>query len=218
MRIVSLLAVLATLAACTGAEPALPTGPDVVPSAYALAAITDSLSGATTPASRRETVVRAFVRYGLTPLADLGRRDALNPRFGVEGPALAAFIPGRHPLARPDLVIVGTDIDGPHAAPLLEAARVLVERSGWATVPERTVMVALWSRTRGAEDALRLGVWPRANVRAVIQIGETGASVQGIPDIRILPGADALGLTQSILDATILQARRPAPADTTSAR
>lgn len=218
MRIAFLLATVLTLAACTGAEPALPTGPDVVPSARALATIADSLAGAPSKPERRARVVRAFARYGLTPLADFGRQDALNPRWGADGPVLAGFVPGRHPLARPDLVIVGTDIDGPNAAPLLEAARVLVERSMWATVPERTVMVALWSGTRGPEDALKLGIWPRANVRAVIQIGDSGASVQDIPAIRILSGADALALAQDIVDATIEHARRPAPADTTAAR
>ncbi len=207
---------MAVLAACTGAEP-VSTGPAAVPSTQALASLADSLASASSPGERRARIARAFARNGLTPLADLGRPDARHPRFGENGPVLAGFVPGRHPLARPDLVVVGTEADGPHAAPLLEAARVLVERSEWATVPERTVLVALWSGTRGAEAALRLGVWPRDSVRAVIQVGETGATVQDLPAIRIVPGADALDLAQGILDAIIDQARRPARSDTTSA-
>lgn len=217
MRIVFLLAALATLAACTGADPALPTGPDVVPSARALAVVRDSLATAPTPERRRARIVRAMQRAGITPLADLGRQDALNSRFEVDG-VIAGLIPGRHPLARTELVVVGTEVGGPDVAAVLEVARVLVERSQWATVPERTVMVALWDGPRGAERVLNLGVWPRASVRAVIQVGETGAWVQDVPAIRILPSADALDLAEGTLNETIRQARRPAPADTTSAR
>ena len=90
-------------------------------------------------------------------------------------------------LARPDLVLVGTSLDGPGVAPLLEAVRVLVERSQWAVVPERTVMVALWSGRQGVDQALASGVWPRANVRAALVVGEpAGRSRQ--PGGRVRPG------------------------------
>ena len=218
MRTGCLIATLALLAGCTGAEPVLPTGPDVAPSARALALIADSLGTAEGALERRRRVVRAFTRYGLTPLADMGRQRSENPRFSVGGPVVAGLVPGRYALARPELVIVGAEVDGPYAAPLLEAARVLVERSEWANVPERTVMVALWSGDRGPESALRLGVWPRDRVRAVIVVGEGGRVPTDVPSVRVLPGADALDLADGLLAEILRQSRRAAPGDTPAAR
>ncbi len=218
MRTGCLTATLVLLAGCTGASPALPTGPDVVPSARALAAVTDSLTTAATPLERRHRVVRALVRYGLTPLAGLGGYEDTPPRYGADGPVLAGLIPGRHPLARPELVIVGAEVNGPHAAAVLETARVLVERSEWANVPERTVMVALWTGDRGPESALRLGIWPRDQVRAVIAVGESDRVPTGIPSVRVPAGDDALGLANRLLAETLRQSRRATPGDTLAAR
>ena len=218
MRTGCLIATLALLAGCTGAGPALPTGPDVVPSARALAAVTDSLATAATPLERRRRVVRALERYGLTPLAGLGGRETRPPRYGADGPVLAGLVPGRHPLARPELVIVGADADGPHAASVLEMARVLVERSEWANVPERTVMVALWTGERGPESAVRLGVWPRDQIRAVVAVGEGGRVPTDVPAVRVPAGDDALGLANRLLAEALRQSRRAAPGDTVAAR
>ena len=211
MRLSALL--LLSLAACTGSGPVATTGPDAVPSGALLAAVTDSLAEA---ARRPEVARRAMIRAGITPLGDFGRPDSLNPQF-LLGDRVAGLIPGRHPLARPDLVIVASGLDDPATPAVLEAMRVLVERSMWTIAPERTVLVALWPAGR-AEEALRTEVWPRENVRAVLLVGEGGPTPTDIEVARILPGGDALGLAQSVLDETIRLAQRPAASDTLAAR
>ena len=214
------LAALAVAASgCSGSEPTA-TGPTAAPSARLLAATSDSL-GAAGPAARQALARRLLQGSGVTPLADMGRRRAANPRFTVGSTTLVAgLVPGRYPLARDELVIVGTSLDGPQAGPVVEAMRVLAERSQWAVVPERTVMVALWTGPDGAREALNSGVWPRSEVRAVLTVGETVAAPDGLETVAI-PATSAatagarLALAQRVLDEAIRLARRPALVDTT---
>ena len=225
------LVVLAAVVGCAGSGLAPTTGPDAVPSQRLMASTADSLAGATGYAARRALTERLLARFGVTPLGDMGRQRAANPRFAVEAgrtraPLVGGLLPGRNPVARPELVIIGASLDGPDVGPLLEAARVMAERSEWAVVPERTVMVALWSGPDGVRDALSSGVWPQANVRAVLVVGAPVA----VPDttaggVRLVmatiptasregtPGGDT-ALAQRIVDETLRLARRAAPADT----
>ena len=228
------LAALAAAGGCAASEPAVTTGPEAAPSARLLAATADSLAAAAGPAARRALAERLLARFGVTPLADMGLPRAANPRYTVDAlrpgrsVVVGGFVPGRRPLAREELVIVGTDLAGPDVGPVLEAARVLAERSQWTVTPERTVMVALWSGPDGARDALSSGVWPRANVRAVLGVGEPVAVPDtAVPDttggVRLetvtvstasRAAAGDAALAQRILDETVRLARRAVPADT----
>ena len=135
-------------------------------------------------------------------------------------------MPGRHPLARADLVVVGTSLDGPGAPALLEAARVLVERSQWATVPERTVLVALWTGRwadrRGVAETLAAPVWSRGAVRAVLVVGDGPAGgVDTLAVETLAPGGGGPGLAAALVErVAALAARppRPAPPDTVAVR
>ena len=194
------------------------------PSAEAIALVADSLASAPSPVGRRARVVRALVRAGVTPLADMGRREAQNPRFVVDGPVTAGLIPGRNPLARDELVVVATAIDGPQAAVVLEAARVMAERAKWTTNPERTVMIAFLGPGASVNQVLNAGVWPRAQVRAVLTVGDGGRVPEGVSETAlVLQGRTPQELASTVLEAALRLARRPPPAadslaaDTTSA-
>ncbi len=218
------LLLLATLAVgaggCSASDLPTATGPAAAPSARRLAATADSLAAVPSGPARRALAQRLLKRSGVTPLADMGRQRAANPRFAVDAASsVAGFVPGRYPLARDELVVVGTSLGGPHVAPLVEAMRVLAERSRWAVVPERTVMVALWSGPDGARGALTSGVWPRQNVRAVLTVGEAAAvpdslTAVAIPAASPATVAERLALAQRVLDEAVRLARRPALADT----
>ena len=233
MRFISLgaVALAATLAAsgCAAPRSAATTGPDAAPSARVLAATADSLRAAPGPVARRALARRVMIRSGLTPLADMGRPRSENPVFSVggepgAGAVVAGLVPGRWPTVRSELVVVGTDLSGPHVGPVLEAARVLAERSQWTPTPERTVMVALWTGPDGARGALTSGVWPRGNVRAVLSVGGPVGALplvevegQAALDTVVLPvepGEGAVALAQRVLDEAVRLARRPVPADT----
>ena len=233
MRTLPALAVLAAVASgCVGPGAAVTTGPDAAPSERLVAATADSLARAAAPPDRRALAERLLRRFGVTPFADMGR-SAANPRYAVDAggrarsPLVGGLLPGRDPTARPELVIVGTALDGPDVGLVLEAARVIAERSEWTVAPERTVMVALWRGPDGVRDAIASGVWPRDNVRAVLVVGASVAVPDTLRDGRRLDtatvptgpratAAEAAALAQRVVDEVLRLARRAAPADTLS--
>ena len=222
MRTCALLVLLA-VAGCAGSEPATSVGPDAQPSARALAALADTLATAPSTADRVGVVERAFVRAGVTPLSDFGMAPAPSPRFRMPlgGPAVAGFVPGRDPRVRGELVLVGTRLEGPAVGAVLEAARVLVERSQWVTAPGRTVEVVFWSGVRsdreGARQALGAALWPRDRIRGVVVVGaEPIREVGGVPAASVAPG-DALATAASVVERALALARYVPPADTLAA-
>ena len=209
MRPTWFLLALAVLAAgCAPRLDAQAVGPDARPSARALGATADSLASATLP-RRPGAVRRALARAGATPLADGGRGARWTaPDGGSPDVLAAAFVPGRDPLARSELVVLSADLDGPAAAAVLEAVRVLVERSTWRTAPERSVEVVLW---RGAPpDPARAPLWTRANVRAVLVVGRPAPGLADIGAEALPADGDSVALAQRIVDRVTELARRPA--------
>ena len=120
--------------------------------------------------------MRALAEAGLTPLADGRPNDAEEPDAAAftapTSGLLGGFVPGRQPLLRPELVVLVAPADGPLAAAVLEAGRLLVIRSMTENEPGRTVLVALTSGAEGPSAAVRLPVWPADAIREVLVVGE----------------------------------------------
>ena len=215
-------AALAAIGGCAGSAEAVEVGPDARPSARAVAALADSL--ARPGADRRAVAARALARGGATPLGDPVLGDSLGLFAWSGAPVAAGLVPGRHPLARPDLVVGGTRIDGPAAPAVLEAARVLAERARWTHQPERTVEVVLWSGLwtdrQAVSEVLRAPVWPRDNVRAVLVVGDAAvAPVDSVAVEAMAPGAGGVELASALIERVTALARRPPPPpDSTRAR
>ncbi len=210
------LAASLAVAACSGSEAALPSGPSASVSPRAVASLADSLAANRSTTARRAFLKRSLVRSGLTPFGD-GR---LDPQFQTDlgVPVVGGYVPGRHPVGRPELVIVGTRVDGPGVASLLEAVRVLVERSEWVSQPERSVEVAFWPAGDGVRQGVRASLWSRSQIRAVVTVGGAGpAEVDGVPVERLDASLDPLALAQALVDRTTARARYVAPTDSTRA-
>ncbi|WP_420454525.1 hypothetical protein [Rubrivirga sp.] len=206
-----LLASALAVSACAGPDP-VPTGPDAPVSVRALAGLTDSLAAARSTTPRRAFLRRQLVRAGVTPFGDGGLVARYQTDLGV--PVVGGFVPGRSPLGRSELVVLGTRADGPATAAVLEAARVLVERSLWTSQPERTVEVAFWSAGDGVRQVIRSSLWPRAAVRAVVMAGPEGpAEIDGVAIERLDPALDPVALAQALVDRTTARARYVPPAD-----
>lgn len=144
MRLAALLALwlVLPLAACA-------------PSRLPLEVTSTRLAAAATPEARAAVAAERLADAGTTPLGD-GR---VRPRAaGVQSwqGTVAAFIPGRDPVLRTELVTVGVALDAPEAAALIEAARRLVRQSPHGS-PHRSVMVALWRRDPA--EVARMPVW-----------------------------------------------------------
>ncbi|PAP77509.1 hypothetical protein [Rubrivirga marina] len=216
--LVSLLAgfVGLTAAGCAGADEAAHFGPEAVPSARAVAALTDTLAEARSTTPRRAAIRRALVRAGVTPFGDGRLQARFQTDLGI--PLVGGFIPGRHPLGRAELVVLGTRVDGGAVPAVIEAAHVLVQRSQYATVPERTVEVAFWPGGDGVRQVLRSSLWPRDQIRAfVVAGGEGPATVDGVPVIRLDVDAGGVDLAAALIEQTAEAARIPAPSSDTLA-
>jgi hypothetical protein len=137
-----------------------------------MAADSLALAEAGSAAERRALLVDRLRAAGLTPLA--------GPSYeaGASAPVVGGFIPGRHPALRTTLVVVAQPLDGPHVAATMEAVRTLVAASRNGAAPERSLLVAFWSPSRGAEvgaaDVLRLPVWPASGVHRLLLVGADG--------------------------------------------
>lgn len=122
-------------------------------------------------------------------------REPLAGALNVVG-----YIVGKRPELAREAVIVCADLDaagplagvqtldlarfGTGAAALLEVARYQTRLSRFLTIPERTVIVALWSGSRldhaGLRAYLRNPTWSLDYVRAVIYVGIEDAEVPAV--------------------------------------
>lgn len=207
---------LALLAAgCTGPPPP-PAGPGAPVSARAVAATADSLA----VGDRVAALTRALGRAGLTPISDYSLRTA-SPRFAVGTPPMVGgFIPGEHPVGRPELVVVAVSLASDAVPAVVEAVRVVVERSRWGGTPDRTVLVAFWTGARGRDglrQPLSAGLWPRSLMRSLVTVGAAPDSLAGLPVVSV-PDADGPALAEALVDAITRAARYSAPPDTLAAR
>lgn len=171
--------------------------------AATLALVADSLAVAS--GGRRAAAARRLAVAGVTPLADGGF---------TWGPVVGGYLPGRHALGRPQLVVVGAPLGSADVPALLEAVRGIAGRSE-ENLPERTILVALWDASRGGSLASAVGppLWPREAVVSVVTLG--GVSPDGrIPVVPVEPDADPYALAARLTGA-LLQASRyvSAPAD-----
>ena len=129
---------------------------------------------------------------------------------GVRVPVVGGFVPGRVPSRAGELVVVAAGLDGPAAADVVDAARVLVDLSLVGTVPERTVGLVLWTGPSGAglRTAVRAPLWPRDAVAAAVVVGEgLPATVGGVPVTAVPPGP---GLAARVVEAALARAAEPA--------
>lgn len=133
-------------------------------------------------------------------------RVVRTPPAYVEAINLLGFVAGKHPKRARELVIVATDMDnvgaiagvstfdadhlGIGTAALLEVARHYALFGAYGSVPERTVLFAVFSGGRqghaGLRSYLRLPAWPLSQTRAVVYLG---LDPQHAPDARALLAA-----------------------------
>lgn len=185
--------------------------------------VRDSLVTAPTEAARRAVAARRLAAAGLTPLAGGTPRAARDFGTDPEGSVVGGYVPGRHPLGRSQLVVLGSPLDEASAPVVLEAARVLVARSEVQNVPERTVQIALWDGRRpdreGIASAFDLALWPREAIVSVVAVGDEAGliDVQGVPVVVLLPTSDAPVLVDRVVSAVLAAAtyQPPVVADST---
>jgi len=144
-----------------------------------------------------------------------------------------AYVPGRQPVRARELVIVCADLDaigtfagvpmldaghlGTGTAALLEVARQYATFARFASMPERTLLFAVFSGARqgyaGLQAYLRYPLWPFEHTRAVIYAGLDAAdepAVRGMLADKNLP-LYALTTSEGALNApgvVLLPARR----------
>ena len=177
---VALLAGL--LVACGGTGPPLPAvpPPDLLPSAGALRGALAAMAGA----DRDSLLALRLYAYGLTP--------PFGDRFRLASGPVVAFIPGRHPTRRRELVVAAAEAGTAGAAALLEEARLVNARAAFSAAPERTVLVAFLppgSGARGLAAVLDAPVWTRpltvaalvVDGRAPVEAYEAVGAERGVP-------------------------------------
>jgi|GEM_PF-4630163 len=149
------------------------------PARSALEVTTARLADAATPEARAAAVAERLADAGTTPLGD-GRVRPQPGDVRTWRGAVAAFIPGRDPVRRAELVTVAAPLGAPEAAALVEAARRVVAQAAHGS-PHRSVLVAFW-RDDPAEIG-RLPVWPdslRAPVVALDAADVAGLTADGL--------------------------------------
>jgi hypothetical protein len=123
--------------------------------------------------------------YAAEQLAAARLQPALHGSFvvpsGSEAAYVLGYLAGRDPNISAELVLlVGTD--GPGAAAVLEAARLLAQDARTTLTPERTVGVAVWG-PRGAAAFLAHPPWALDRVARVLLVAEDS--------LRAAPGREA---------------------------
>ncbi len=147
---------------------------------------------------------------------------------------VVGYVPGRHPAQARELVIVCVDLDavgtfagvptlepaylGDGAAALLEAARQYAFFAQYTSVPERSLLFAVFSGARqgnaGLRAYLRRPLWPLRQTRAVVYVGLDPSdepavrdllAAHGLPLYAVAPPADTLRVPRTVL----LPERRP---------
>ena len=147
------------------------------PSVVEIQRLTNAL---TAPGGRNAVISTWLEASGLTPLAGgAAPFDARRYSLGAGDSLLGGFIPGRHPVIRSELVVAEVRAGDPLAAHLMEAIRVLVQRSQTENVPSRTVFVAFY------QDHLRprrsFSLWPRLRVQSRLKLEQ----VSGVPQYSV---------------------------------
>lgn len=182
------------------------------------------LSAAETPAARRTTAVRLLAGAGLSPVAGLRGTGSEGPdtRY-TSGRLVGGFVPGRSYGVRDTLVVVAAALDGPHAATLIETARLLTARAdSRGDAPERSVLVVLWDTGMSAHAGLTavraFPLWPRGAVRVTLLLADSlPADVDRIDPEHALSVFQTAGLpaetSVSGLYTSVLLAASPAPHD-----
>ncbi len=118
----------------------------------------------------------------------------------MQGINLLGYVPGKVPAHTSELVIVCADLDavgdlggarvidrthpGSGAAALLELARQYSVFADYLTIPDRTILFAVWSGARTGHAGLRAYLeepgWLRENIRSVIYVGPDAADTTGL--------------------------------------
>ncbi len=118
----------------------------------------------------------------------------------LQGINLLGYVPGKVPPHLSELVIVCADLDavgdfggarvidrahpGAGAAALLELARQYSVFADYLTIPDRTILFAVWSGARTGQAGLRAYLeepgWVRENIRSVIYVGPDAADTTGL--------------------------------------
>lgn len=135
---------------------------------------------------------------------------------------MVGFVSGKHPVHKQDLVVVCADLDaigafaglrvldtehyGLGAAALLEVMRNVGHIARFYNVPERSILVAVWSGARqghkGMEAFLRVPPWPTDRITSAIYIGskpEEEALMRGLWEPYDIPFYTIPALTDTLL-------------------
>ena len=176
---------LLTAAGCGWLQPP-PDAGGGSPSGASLGRIESQLQEAETPEGRQLAMTELLSEFGLTPLAGgAAPFDARRYALGPQETWLGGFIPGRHPVLRSELVLVRAASEDLAAGRLLEAARVLVERSQTENLPGRSVLVAFYA---DSTQRLARSLWPAASVHARVELVQSGRGTQATV---VWPGSEA---------------------------
>ena len=118
----------------------------------------------------------------------------------VEGINILGYVPGKTPVHASDLVVVCADLDavgdlggarvidrahpGSGAAAVLELARQYSVFADYLTIPDRTILFAVWSGARVGHAGLRAYLdepgWARENIRSFIYVGPDAADTTAL--------------------------------------
>jgi hypothetical protein len=207
----TVLVLAAALSAC-----GLTRGPQTL--AEQTARTAERLAAAPTPDARRAVAVTLFAEAGLTPLA--GLRSESGARFEV-GALVAGFVPGRRAGFRDTLVVLAAAIDGPHAATLVEAARLIAEQADThGDAPQRSVLAALWPAGLTPDDGLAavraFPLWPPGAVRLTVVLADGppgGLARPGFPVAVFQTAGLPASVNAADLSVSVLAAASAAPTD-----
>ena len=168
----ALFSALLFITGCSGASPSR-------------AALLSDAADEPSPVQVRETLRRLAAARPDSFLVTRVRQGGLTPTFGTRfrlgSGAVAAFIPGRHPVRGQELVMVVARGEGVSGAALVATARILAARAGRSLSPERTVLVVFLPPLLESEALASLfstPPWARDHVArmVVIEPGENMAS------------------------------------------
>ena len=172
---------LGLVAGCALLQP--PVSPDLArPDVERMEDARERLAGAQTSPARRLALVDLVASIGVTPFAGgAAPNDVRRYALGAPDSLVGGFVPGRHPIARGELVTVRAAAQDAAAIDLLEASRVLVERSKVENVPSRSLLVAFHAPSgadsrrlaQGTESAL----WASSRVHARARLEPGGLRV-----------------------------------------
>ena len=162
------------VAGCALFQP--PLSPDVTqPDAALMEDARARLADARTVPARRLALVDLLASIGMTPFAGgAAPNDVRRYAMGAPDSLVGGFIPGRHPIARGELVTVRAEIRDASALDLLEASRILVERSKVENLPSRSLLVAFHatnaSDPRQLAQGIEAALWASSKVHARVRL------------------------------------------------